>query len=302
MIKPNFIICGSSASGTSFLTTGMIDHPEIYLPKKIRPEPHYFYKSWEFQKSFKEYYLKKYFSNVKNEIAIGERSSSYMFGDKVPSRMQKVLPSAKLIFILRNPIERAYANYRYTVLEGLEPHSFSYSLKNENERIKNQKGIWSEIQPYNYTGRGLYFNQLKNFLKFYPREQMLILKSESFGKNIQNDFIEVFNFLNVSTNFIVRRPPKFSSLNVIDPSLQVRLREYFKVKFDNIVEAIRKNEDTDKYLETKKDYENLSLMIENLKSKKLDMNQEDRSYLQSFYKEDIEKLQQLVAFDLSDWK
>ena len=100
-----------------------------------------------------------------------------MFGDKVPSRMQKVLPSAKLIFILRNPIERAYANYRYTVLEGLEPNSFSYSLRNEGDRIKNQIGIWSEIQPFNYTGRGFYYNQLKNFLKFYPREQMLILKS-----------------------------------------------------------------------------------------------------------------------------
>ncbi len=302
MIKPNFIICGSSASGTSFLTTGMIGHPEIYLPKKIRPEPHYFYKSWEYQKPFKEYYLEKYFSNVKNEIAIGERSSSYMFGDKVPSRMQKVLPKAKLIFILRNPIERAYANYRYTVLEGLEPNSFSYSLKNENERIKNQKGIWSEIQPYNYTGRGLYFNQLKNFLKFYPREQMLILKSESFGMNIQSDFKEIFNFLNVSKDFKVNRPPKFTSLNVIDPSLQVRLREYFKGNFDNIIEAIRKNENTDKYLETKEDYENLNLMMENLKSKKSGMNPEDRSYLQSLYKDDIQKLQQLVSFDLSDWK
>ena len=192
-----------------------------------------------------------------------------------------------------------YANYRYTVLEGLEPNSFSYSLKNENERIKNQKGIWSEIQPYNYTGRGLYFNQLKNFLKFYPREQMLILKSESFGMNIQSDFKEI---LNVSKDFKVNRPPKFTSLNVIDPSLQVRLREYFKGNFDNIIEAIRKNENTDKYLETKEDYENLNLMMENLKSKKSDMNPEDRSYLQSLYKDDIQKLQQLVSFDLSDWK
>ena len=284
------------------MTAGIVDHPEIYLPKKMRPEPHYFYKSWEYQKSFKEYYLKKYFSNVKNEIAIGERSSSYMFGDKVPSRMQKFLPSAKLIFILRNPIERAYANYRYTVLEGLESNSFSYALKNENERIKNQKGIWSEIQPYNYTGRGLYYKQLKNFLKFYPREQMLILKSEIFGKNIQNDFNEIFNFLNVSKDFKVHRPPEFSSLSVINPSLQVRSRKYFKGKFDLIIEAIRKKEDADKYLETKKDYENYILMKENLKSNKSNINQEDRLYLQSFYKDDIEKLQQLVTFDLSDWK
>lgn len=302
MTKPNFVICGSSASGTSFLTSGMINHPEIYLPKKIRPEPHYFYKSWEYQKSFEEYYLKKYFSNVKNEIAIGERSSSYMFGKKVPLRMSKVLPSIKLIFILRNPIERAYANYRYTVLEGLEPNDFSYSLKNENKRIKNQKGIWSEIQPYNYTGRGFYYEQLKNFLKFYKREQMLILKSESFGKNIQNDFKEVFNFLNVSSNFQVQRPPKFSSLSVIDPSLQVRLREYFKEKFDLIVEAIRKNENTEKFLDSKKDHENFRLMFENLKSKKSEMKHEDRFYLQSLYKEDIKKLEQIVSFDLTDWK
>ena len=301
MKKPNFIICGSSASGTSFLTSGMINHPEIYLPKKIRPEPHYFYKSWEYQKPFEEYYLKKYFSNVKNEIAIGERSSSYMFGNEVPSRMQKVLPSVKLIFLLRNPIERAYANYRYTVLEGLEPNDFSYSLKNENERIKNQKGIWSEIQPYNYTGRGFYYDQLKNFLKFYKRDQMLILKSDSFGKNIQDDFKEVFNFLNVSSNFKVQRPPKFSSLSVTDPGLQVKLREYFKEKFDLIVEAIRKKEDAEKYLHSTEDHKNYRLMFENLKSEKTEMKQEDRFYLQSLYKDDIKKLQDIVTFDLSDW-
>ena len=183
----------------------------------------------------------------------------------------------------------------------MESNSFSYALKNENERIKNQ-GIWSEIQPYNYTGRGLYYKQLKNFLKFYPREQMLILKSEIFGKNIQNDFNEIFNFLNVSKDFKVHRPPEFSSLSVINPSLQVRSRKYFKGKFDLIIEAIRKKEDADKYLETKKDYENYILMKENLKSNKSNINQEDRLYLQSFYKDDIEKLQQLVTFDLSDWK
>ena len=302
MIKPNFIICGSSASGTSFLTAGMVNHPEIYLPKQMRPEPHYFYKSWEFKKPFEDYYLKKYFLDVKNEIAIGERSSSYMFGDKVAKRMFKFLPDVKLIFMLRNPIERAFANYRYTVLEGLEPNSFINALKNEKERVKKQEGIWAEIQPYNYTGRGLYFQQMKNFLKYYPREQMLILKSDNFGKDIQNDFNEVFSFLNVSSEFEVKPPPKFTSLSVINPALQVSLRNFFKKKFDILVEAIRKNENVEKYINTSKEREKVNLMKANIKSEKLDMSNQARTYLQSFFKEDIGKLQQIVPFDINDWK
>ena len=302
MRKPNFIICGSSASGTSFLTAGMVNHPEIYLPKQMRPEPHYFYKSWEFEKPFEDYYLKKYFSDVKNEIAIGERSSSYMFGEKVAERMFKVLPDIKLIFMLRNPIERAFANYRYTVLEGLEPNNFIDALKNEKERVKKQEGIWAEIQPYNYTGRGLYYHQMKNFLKHYPKEQMLILKSDTFGKDLQNDFNKVFSFLNVSTEFEVKAPPKFTSLSVINPKLQVSLRNFFNEKFDNLVEAIRKNEKVDKLINTPEEQEKFNLMKLNLESVKLDMTTEERTHLQSFFKEDIGKLQEIVTFDLSDWQ
>jgi len=302
MIKPNFIIVGSSASGTSFLTAGMVNHPEIYLPKKMRPEPHYFYKSWEYEKSFEDYYLAKYFSEVKNEIAIGERSSSYMFGKEVAKRMHKHLPDIKLIFMLRNPIERTYANYRYTVLEGLEPNSFSDALKNEKKRIENQTGIWKEIQPFNYTGRGLYFNQLKTFLNFYNRDQILILKSNDFGKSLQNDFNEVFTFLGVSKSFQVTEPPRFSSFEVVNPKVQVELRNYFKDRFDLVVECIRKNEDPSHTLENDKDQEMIQRMSANLKVGKTNMGDEERSYLQDYFKKDIKKLQTIVPFNLSDWK
>ena len=175
-VLPNFIIGGTSAGGTSFLSSAIIQHPEIYLPLKMRPEPHYFYKSWEYKRPL-SYYKKKYFSNVKNEIAIGERSSSYLFGGlKNAKRIIKSIPGVKLIFTVRNPIERAYANYRYTALQGLESMSFDEALRNERERILSQDGIWSEIQPFNYTGRGLYCEQLEDYLKVFEGDKILIIK------------------------------------------------------------------------------------------------------------------------------
>ena len=135
MVKPNFIIGGTSAGGTSFLTAAIIQHPDIYISKRMRPEPHYFYKSWEYQKGF-QYYLDTWFSEYLGQKAIGERSSSYIFGgEEVAEKIYKDLPDIKLIFIFRNPVERTWANYRVTVIQGLEELSFEDALKNEKQRI-----------------------------------------------------------------------------------------------------------------------------------------------------------------------
>ncbi len=299
--SPNFLICGAAAGGTSFLSAGMMDHPEIYLPKKMRPEPHYFYKSWEYEKPF-NYYIDTYFKDVKDEKAIGERSSSYMFGPEVAERMHKHLPDIKLIFMIRNPIERAWGNYRYTVIEGLEELSFWDVLQKEEERIKAQTGIWAEIQPHNYTGRGLYHKMLSKFLEYFPKEQMLMLKSETFGKDLQNDFKRVFRFLGVSEDHKVVMPPSFTSLSVHDRKLQVELRKYFQNRFDLFVEATRREEDPIHYIEKDDDLKMFHLLRSNIKSEKEAMPDDCRKYLQNFFKDDIEKLRSIVDFSVDDWK
>ena len=300
-MKPNFIICGTSAGGTSFLTAGIINHPEIYLPKEMRPEPHYFYKSWEYEKPF-SYYEEKYFKDVKNQIAIGERSSSYMFGENVAERMHKHLPDLKLIFMLRNPIERAFANYRYTVLEGLEELSFEEVLVKEPERIKAQTGIWAEIQPHNYTGRGFYYEQLKKFMQYFSPEKMLILKSDTFGKNPVEDFKKVFRFLGVNEDFHVEVPPSFTSFSVKNSSLQVKLRGYFQNRFDLFIETIRMKEDASVHIQNKEDQKNYELLKANLLDRKEAMPDSCRKYLQGVFKQDIEKLKNIVDFPVDDWK
>ena len=79
-ILPNFIIGGVNNGGTSFLYSLLKQHPEIYMPRDMRPEPSFFYKSWEYGKGL-EYYSTRWFSAApKSAIAIGEKSTNYLFG------------------------------------------------------------------------------------------------------------------------------------------------------------------------------------------------------------------------------
>jgi len=303
-MQPNFIIGGTAAGGTSFLSAILVQHPQIYLPKEMRPEPHYFYKSWEYQKGI-GYYLSRWFSDVPSTaIAIGERSSSYLFGgDDIAKKIFDVYPSMKFIFTLRNPIERTWANYRYTVLQGLEDLSFEDALKNETARVSEQTGIWAEIQPFNYTGRGFYAAQLRDYLRFFPQESILTIKSELLSSQTDAELRKIYMFLNLTRlDFDYARAPDHTSVNVVNPKLQKELRQYFGDRFDKVIEATRREEDIEKFISCSLDAEKVALLSSNMTGKKIPMPAEARAYLTNTFASDIAELRQLVDFDLSDWK
>ena len=301
--NPNFLLGGTAAGGTSFLSAILIQHPQIYLPKKMRPEPHYFYKSWEYEKGL-DNYLSTWFSDVPSQAkSVGERSSSYLFGGaSVAARVRKEYPNMKFIFTLRNPIERCWANYRYTVLQGLEELSFEEALFNEEQRVRAQGGIWAEIQPYNYTGRGFYAEQIKEYLNFFPRENFLILKSELLSSQTDVELEKIFDFLELAQKKLSYvRPPNHTSVRVLNPGLQVELRQHFGTMFDKIIEAIRKNEDLKKFEKIGIDKIALAKLVSNLTKEKDSMSAKARCFLTAKFANDIEALASLVDFSTSDW-
>jgi hypothetical protein len=302
--KPNFIIGGTAAGGTSFLSTTLVQHPQIYLPREMRPEPLFFYKSWEYEKGL-AYYFKRWFSDVPSGcLAIGERSSSYLFGGKsVAEKIAAVFPDMKFVFTLRNPVERTWANYRYTVLQGLEDLSFMRALKEEDQRIKKQCGIWAEIQPYNYTGRGYYGAQLSGFLEIFPRENILTIKSEDLSGQADVELRKIYRFLGLTDlDFVPRRSPDHSSVNVVNPSLQMELRGYFKDRFDKVIEAVRKEDNLSQFIVDEKDRIAINKLRENMKGEKEKISEESRSYLQNLFEDDLKLVKDLVDFDIDDWK
>lgn len=300
---PNFIIGGTAAGGTSFLSAILIQHPQIFLPKEMRPEPHYYFKSWEYLKGL-DYYLSRWFQEVPdNAVAVGERSSSYLYGGKaVAKKIASDYPDMKFIFTLRNPIERTWANYRYTVLQGLENLSFEEALEAEYDRKLNSTGIWAEIQPHDYTGRGYYANQIMQFLEYFDQEKILLLKSELLSSQTDLELNKIYRFLGLTEiDQPYTRAPDHTSVNVINPRLQMELREYFKDRFDKVIEAIRKKEPIVNFILTEHDKVMLYKLLNNLTARKIPMPDSSRFYLRNLFSHDIANLQEYVDFDVSDW-
>lgn len=297
MKEPNFIIAGGIASGTSFLSYSLKDHPQIYLPKIMRPECGFFYKSWEYKKG-KDYYLEKWFSDVGDEIAVGERSSLYLHGifnkinKGIAEKIQQMYPNMKFVFCLRNPIERAYGNYRFTALCGFESLSFKEAILKEEKRINSEIGLTAEIQPHIYKLRGCYYDQLMPFFERFPERNILCIKSEVLAKDTESMLKQVFKFLGVDENFEPSPQKNHTSPNVRNLYIQGVFRKFLGTKLDKMTEEYRQ-EDAKSLLS--------SLVGLNLTPSKMPMGADERKMLNDFYVPHNEKLAKLLNWDLSDW-
>lgn len=302
---PNFIIGGTSNAGTSFLYSCLRLHPEVFLPKEMRPEPHFFYYSQLFEKGL-DFYSQSWFSEVKNQKAIGDRSSSYMFNLKCAERIYNAFPNIKLIFIVRKPVMRTWSNYNYTVYNGLEYLSFSEALLQEKQRNESAEGRWKEVLPFAYQGRSFYGEQIKEYLKYFPENQILIISAEKMRREPHHQLHRIFQFLEISSYHISSLPSDFSSPSVINPKIQCDCRSYFGEKFNLILEKIRSNiEITNHDIPNEEDKKYFQLLTTNLTNVKLAPSEANIHYLQSVFEKDTELFFKIskncIDFDQSEW-
>ena len=177
------------------------------------------------------------------------------------------------------------------------------ALEKERQRVDAQISVWSEIQPHNYTGRGYYANQIKQYLDCFPRDNIMLFKSELLSSQTSAELEKIYDFLGLSLlRFIYESAPNHTAVNVIDPKLQMKLRKYFSHRFDNVIEAIRKEEQIESCIGDSNDKEMIELRKHNLSSDKIPMDDSARSYLQTLLFEDIQSLRASVDFKLSDWE
>ena len=195
----NFFIVGAANSGTTSLySSGSMRRvsagsQRAALLAQIKP--------WHEQRHLRsligdqQEYL-KLFRKAKGYKAIGEASPSYLWEAKAPYRIHRVVPHAKIIIVLRDPVERAYSHYLMDVREGLQDLSFHDALKQDWSR--REKG-WSESRVY--IELGLYAERVRRLLKSW-RERVLILSLEELiasalnGKSVVAD---VLRFLELDT-------------------------------------------------------------------------------------------------------
>src|SRR5215469_4673603 len=136
---PSFFIIGAANSGTTSLYGWLKQHPEIFMP--ALKEPHYFS---QIRPSYEQRYLRTYVTDSRAYLklfcrgacsrAIGEASPSYLFDREAPLRIRSVVPHAKIIVLLRDPLERAQSHYLMDVREGVQERTFDEAVKDDWNR------------------------------------------------------------------------------------------------------------------------------------------------------------------------
>lgn len=192
-IWPNFFIVGAIRSGTTSLYEYLKQISSIYMP--TIKEPNYFTASIDKKQLFTKPISseKKYlslFKNVKNEKAIGDASPTYLWDPKSAKLIYEKIPKAKIVIILRNPIDRAYSHYLMLYGRGV--------LKTPFEQIISDS---KKIPHDDFSGRvinaGFYSEQIKRYFEVFPKNQIKILIFEEFVKNTKESVGNILDFLDI---------------------------------------------------------------------------------------------------------
>jgi hypothetical protein len=209
-MKVDFIISGTQKGGTSALDVYLRGQPKICMAEQ--KEVHFFDNEDAFCNGTPDYF--QYHSVVKPNSScriFGEATPIYMYWREAPRRMWQYNANLKLIVLLRNPIERAYSHWNMKRSLGAEALSFWEAIQREPERCR--EALPYQHRVYSYVDRGFYLEQLRRLWSFFPKEQVLVLKSEALKCQPVQTLQRVCEFLNVD------------SLNGIEP-LDIHSRPY----------------------------------------------------------------------------
>ena len=238
---PNFIIIGSQRCGTTSLYTYLAQHPQILTP--IKKEMDFF--SWHFDRGI-DWYL-AHFPPIPEEeqFLTGEASPSYFDCREAPERLYSAFPEVKLVVLLRNPVDRAISQfYRLSDLKW-EGRSLDRAISDEIERLAQNPAYIIGEEPGNYLARGRYVEFIKNWRAFFPREQLLVLKSEDFYAGAATTVRQVLEFLDLPEYQL----PEYQNANPgsyqpVSDSMREWLSDYFRPY----------NQQLEEYLGTKFDW------------------------------------------------
>lgn len=193
---PDFIIGGAPRSGTTWLYRALDRHPEIYMAKPTPPEPKFFLVD-ELYAAGIEHYSRQWFSDTGGKRILGEKSTNYLESKVAAERIQKHIPDVKLIFVLRDPVERAISNYRWSKMNKMENQDLETALILEQQRERNLSERLRYSRPHAYFSRGLYADHLESYLSLFPRDNILCLRFELLTETAEAFLSQVHRFLGV---------------------------------------------------------------------------------------------------------
>ncbi|MFQ3234649.1 MAG: hypothetical protein ACI9C4_000200 [Paraglaciecola sp.] len=242
---PHFVGIGAQRSGTSWLYLCLQEHPNVFMPQK---EVHYFDKLNE-TKNIDWY--SNLFKNSDESKITGEITPDYMFHQDAIAELHKHFSDTKIIIILRNPLERSYSAYNLFKSHG------RFQNTDFNEALK--------AEPF-LLEQSLYFEQIKNVYKYFPKEQVLIKFYDDIATQPLKFYQSVCDFLELDNTFTPASLKKIKNSSAMSsvqnkfnlPALQKRIENsVFKRPFTALKTAKITNWLKHKLISNKNTYERI---------------------------------------------
>lgn len=232
---PDFLIIGAQKCGTSSLHAQLALHPEVRAP--LTKEVHYFdIKYHRGPQWYRAHFPIKDRLHAAGGWKTFESSVCYLYWDFVPERIVSLLPDVRLIAVLRDPVERAYSQYQMSWRRNAETLSFEEAIAIEEERLAPEQARMSReprfhsrvARQQSYVSRGRYAEQIERWLRYVPRERLLVLDSRELAAERQRVHAEILSFLGITPATI----PDTEDRNVgeyepMAPRTREQLSEYF---------------------------------------------------------------------------
>jgi hypothetical protein len=248
---PDFIIIGAQKCGTTFLYQLLVQHPHV--KPAFAKEVHYFDLNFGRGDNWYRSFFPLQIRNSHTYIT-GEASPYYLFHPHAPKRASAVVPDAKLIVLLRNPVDRAYSHYQHQVerVKGgaRETLTFEEAIEAEERVLPGEVSKMLQDEYYessshrtrSYLSRGIYIDQLLVWSSFFQRKQMFILKSEDLFYDTTKPLQGLLDFLDIAH----WAPEKYAIPNKreytgVSPLTRQRLDEYYKPHNQRLYEYLGVN-------------------------------------------------------------
>lgn len=280
MTLPDFIGIGVQKGGTSWLHKQLVVHPQVFIPPH-RKEIHFF--DVYFDRDVAWY--RKFFNDAKSNQVKGEITPSYIYDAMTCDRLHEICPHAKLIVMLRHPVERAYSHYCMTFQSG------------EGQKYKSFDDFMTH-HPHGFK-RGLYGEQLLRWFDRFDRSNFLILLSEETSNSdeaLEKTFDQISDFLNIDPSLFDRelaqqrvgqaRPaPRFTMLAKLAQKTRLLLRD---LNMDFVASTLKKIGITRALL----GQGNVAIPP---------LNDDERAKWLSAYQKDIQQLEKLLDRSFQHW-
>lgn len=270
---PDFIIIGAAKSATTWLLSGLRNHPLVYMPSM---EVHYFSRHFVERDDDHTWYL-DHFKDARDDQIVGEKSNSYLNNAEAARRLRSIIPDARLIAQLRNPIERAYSDYCMHLRRGQATGDIGLYLDPQRTPLRN------------LVDSGLYHKRLSAYFDTFPRQQIEVLLYEDVRKDPRGVMRAVCTHLGLPADAI---PPSAEG-RVRDKDIPVVPAKAQRLLNGSLKGALEPLRSTSAYQFARR------LVARTPSYPELDAT--TRARLADFYREDTSRLQKVLGRDLGPW-